>query len=93
MLLYWRALEKAITDNYRVFDFGRSTRESGTYRFKLQWGGVTRQLHWHYWLERGEEIPYLTPTNAKFRLAVKAWQLLPLPLANFLGPKIVKSIP
>ena len=32
----------------RWFDFGRSTPGSGTYDFKLRWGGKVRQLYWVY---------------------------------------------
>ena len=32
------------------FDFGRSTLDGGTFRFKRQWGAQPLQLHWHYWL-------------------------------------------
>ena len=38
MLLYWEVLKLAIDRHYRVFDFGRSSRDSGTFRFKQQWG-------------------------------------------------------
>src|SRR6267378_2196205 len=48
MLLYLRMLEFACDNGYRVFDFGRSTRGEGTYKFKEQWGAVPRPLFWHY---------------------------------------------
>ena len=38
MLLYWTVLKHAVESGYGVFDFGRSSRDSGTYRFKEQWG-------------------------------------------------------
>src|SRR6185369_10200078 len=38
MLLYWEALRRACAGGFRRFDFGRSTRDSGTHRFKQQWG-------------------------------------------------------
>src|SRR5690606_20078873 len=34
MLMYWEALSFAIDQGCRYFDFGRSTLDSGTYRFK-----------------------------------------------------------
>lgn len=93
MLLYWHALESGIEAGYRVFDFGRSSVDAGTYRFKKQWGAQPSQLHWHYWLGDGGQLPNLTPNNPKYRLAVRAWQRLPLPVANWLGPRIVKNLP
>lgn len=93
MLLYWEVICLAIERGYRRFDFGRSTRDSGTYHFKRRWGAEPQPLHWHYWLAPGETLPQLNPDNAKFRLAIRAWQTLPLPLANALGPPIARNLP
>lgn len=93
MLLYWTALRGAIARGCRTFDFGRSSKDSGTYRFKEQWGARPRQLRWYYVLRDGEPMPMLTPANPKYRLAVAAWQRLPLPIANLLGPHLVKNLP
>ena len=93
MLLYWEALKHAIETGYDAFDFGRSSENSGTYRFKRQWGAEPEQLYWHYWLRQGTSLPALTPTNPKYRLAVRAWQRLPLFLANRIGRSIVKNLP
>lgn len=93
MYLYWSVLEFAVQQGSAVFDFGRSTLDSGTYRFKKQWGAEPLQLHWHYWLKGGGELPRLNPSNPKYRLAVAAWQKLPLPVANWLGPYLVKNLP
>lgn len=93
MLLYWEVLKMAIESGYRKFDFGRSSIDSGTYRFKKQWGAVPMQLYWHYWLEEGIEMPQLTPDNAKYKAAIKVWQHLPTFVTNQLGPGIIKSLP
>lgn len=93
MLLYWEVLRNAIESGYRKFDFGRSTINSGTYRFKKQWGATPKQLYWHYWLADGSEIPKLNPDNKKYKLAIKAWQHLPIAVSNLLGPVIIKNLP
>lgn len=93
MLLYAEVLKRAIADGYTVFDFGRSSIDSGTYRFKKQWGATERQLYWHYALPPGHEVPQLTPNNPKYRLAIAVWQRLPLFVTNRLGPFIVKNLP
>ncbi len=46
MLLYWKFLEFSADSQYPVFDFGRSTREEGTFRFKQQWGASPALLYW-----------------------------------------------
>lgn len=93
MLLYWSVLRDAAESGYARFDFGRSTKDSGTYRFKAQWGAQPQQLRWHYWLPDGAPLPRLTPGNPKYRAAIALWRRLPLPVANRLGPRIVKNLP
>jgi len=93
MLLYWTVLQYAIENAYAVFDFGRSSIDAGTYRFKKQWGARPEPLVWHYCLPEGQEIPRLNPSNPKFRLAVQLWRKLPLPVANVLGPRIGRHLP
>ena len=93
MLLYHSVLKYACREGYRVFDFGRSTPDSGTYRFKQQWGARPVQLHWHYWLANGGPLPDLSPTNEKFRLAILLWQRLPLLVSRCFGSRIARSIP
>lgn len=93
MLLYWEILKKAIDNGYKIFDFGRSTIDAGTYRFKKQWGAQPRQLYWHYCVRNKGVMPNITPNNPKYKLAINIWKKLPLPVANFLGPGIVKYLP
>ena len=47
MFMYWEVLKFAIANRYKTFDFGRSTIDSGTFRFKKQWGAEPKQLYWH----------------------------------------------
>ncbi len=43
-------------------------------------------------LVRARRLPENNPNNPKFRLFIEAWRRLPLPLANLLGPRIVRSL-
>ena len=93
MLLYWSCLEFASMKGFRVFDFGRSTVEEGTYRFKEQWGASPSPMNWHYWLPQGGALPEINPGNPKYRLAISMWKKMPVPLTQVLGPHIVRNIP
>ena len=93
MLLYWEVLKYAIDNNFRVFDFGRSSKGAGTYRFKQQWGAQAKQLYWHYWLQEGGELPALNPGNPRYALAINVWKQLPLFITTTLGPLIVRNLP
>ena len=92
MLLYWSMLEDACRRQARCFDFGRSTRDSGTYRFKAQWGAKEVPLYWCYILRPGGEVPDLRPESARFRLATTLWRRLPLGLACLIGPRIIARL-
>jgi len=92
-LLYWRAIEAAVAEGADTFDFGRSTPDGGTYRFKTQWGAVPVPLHWEYPYLAGGGVPDQGPTNPKFSAAIALWKRMPLGLANALGPLIVRGIP
>ncbi len=93
MFLYWEVLKFSIEQGYQQFDFGRSTVNAGTYRFKKQWGAKPKQLYWHYWLAGGQDVPKMNPDNPKYKLVISIWQKLPVWLTKIIGPAIVKSLP
>jgi serine/alanine adding enzyme len=92
-ILYWEIIKHCLRRGSTVFDFGRSTEGAGTYRFKKQWVETPKNQVWQYRLLTIDSLPELNPGNPKFKLAINIWQRLPLPLANFLGPKIVTKLP
>ncbi|WP_425616579.1 FemAB family XrtA/PEP-CTERM system-associated protein [Anatilimnocola sp. NA78] len=92
MVMYWNLLVRAVERGQRTFDFGRSTVESGTYRFKKQWGAEPSPSVWQYHLRQGT-IRALRPDNSRFSLAIKMWQRLPVSLTQLIGPPIVRGIP
>jgi serine/alanine adding enzyme len=91
--LYWKAIEWACAEGATELDLGRSSVGAGTYKFKLQWNPEVRPLFWYYWTPKGVQAPQLNPDNPKYGLAVRWWKKLPLPIANRLGPLIVRNIP
>jgi serine/alanine adding enzyme len=93
MRMYWELLRHSVSAGAKAFDFGRSTVDSGTYRFKAQWGAKPRQLHWYYWLPAGAPIPALNQSNPKYARAAGLWRRMPLWCANALGPHIVRHLP
>jgi FemAB-related protein (PEP-CTERM system-associated) len=93
MFMYWDVLKKAIQRECSFFDFGRSSKDAGTYRFKKQWGAQPQQLYWYYWLPEGEVMPELNPNNPKYKLLINVWQKLPVWLSQLIGPFVVKYLP
>lgn len=93
MLLYWEILRHCIKAGAAVFDFGRSSPDSGTYRFKKQWGAEPRQLHWNYVLQGRDEIPIINPSNPKYDFAISLWSRMPVAISNRLGPFLARNLP
>jgi serine/alanine adding enzyme len=95
MKLYWELLSQAIARGCTRFDFGRSTVDSGTYRFKQQWGAQPMPLHWCRWERHasGQETSADKETGNAMRLAAAVWQRLPLRIANTMGPLISGALP
>jgi len=95
MRLYWELLSQAIGRGCRSFDFGRSTVDSGTYRFKQQWGAEPVPLHWYRWEREpsGHEVSTGERSGKAMQLATAIWQRLPLSVANAVGPLISGALP
>ncbi|MBC19255.1 MAG: hypothetical protein CMJ74_03200 [Planctomycetaceae bacterium] len=92
MLMYWQLLCRAIERGQKTFDFGRSSQDSNTFRFKKQWGAEGEPAVWQYYVRKGD-ISEMRPESAKYRLLIKTWQRLPVPLTRWIGPPIVRGIP
>lgn len=90
--MYWEVMRRAVDRGVRVFDFGRSKMDSGSYRFKKHWGFTPTPLHYQYHLVRSREMPNLSPNNPRYRLLVGAWQRLPLGVSRALGPFLARYL-
>ena len=89
---YWELMRRACERGLNQFDFGRSKRGTGSFAFKKNWGFEPTPLTYEYLLVKAKGMPELNPLNPKYRLFVNAWKRLPLPLANFIGPYVVKNL-
>jgi len=91
--MYWSLLRYGMEQGYKVFDFGRSKKGSGSYDFKRHWGFEATPLHYQYQLVRQREIPDLSPRNRRFSLAIEMWKRTPLWLSRRIGPALVRYFP
>jgi serine/alanine adding enzyme len=92
MLLYWSFMERAIDEGLTRFNFGRCSPDSGTHKFKMQWGGREERLWW-YGLASSDRAATPSPTEGPFRWGPAIWRKLPTELATKVGPSIVRYIP
>lgn len=91
--LYWALMSDAASKGCRLFDFGRSKKDTGPYHFKRHWGFEPRPLRYQYYLNRIDDLPDLSPANPKYQKKIELWKRLPLWATKLLGPRIVKNIP
>ena len=89
---YWELMRRACARGITSFDFGRSKQGSGPYAFKKNWGFEPTPLNYEYQLYKRDAVPQNNPNNAKYKLLISTWRRLPLGLANWLGPFIVRSL-
>jgi FemAB-related protein (PEP-CTERM system-associated) len=92
MLMYWHLLERAVQRGQAVFDFGRSSVDGNTYRFKKQWGAEPFPATWQYYVRKGT-IAAVRPDNPRYGRMIRLWRRLPLALTRLLGPAVVRGIP
>jgi FemAB-related protein (PEP-CTERM system-associated) len=90
--LYWETMRRGADRGCRLFDFGRSKIGTGSFSFKHNWGFEPAKLHYRFRLKPGESIPDHNPLNPKYRMFIAAWKRLPLPVANAIGPFIVRGL-
>jgi FemAB-related protein (PEP-CTERM system-associated) len=98
MMLYWSLLEHVSNLGCTEFDFGRSTYNEGTYKFKRQWGAEPVPLAWSNLFsnlalsETTMAKKNIANVNQIRALVEKTWSKLPLGITTTLGPKIRKHI-
>lgn len=91
--LYLAIMRWGREHGFRTFDFGRSKRGTGAFKFKERWGMEQVPLAYQYHLVKAKELPNVSPANPKYEAAIRIWQKLPLSVTRFVGPRIVKRVP
>jgi FemAB-related protein (PEP-CTERM system-associated) len=100
-VLYWEMIRHTCAAGYRKFHLGRSTSQSGAEQFKAKWNAQTHQLYWYFHRPQNDGdgssksagVPGLNVDNPKYRLAIAAWQHMPLWATRVLGPPLARGIP
>ena len=90
--MYWMLMKYGCENGYRLFDFGRSKKGTGSFNFKKRWGMTMTDLPYQYVLVKSQLMPDTSPLNPKFSLGIRVWQRLPLFVTNTVGPMISKHL-
>lgn len=92
MLMYWHVLSRSIERGQKQFDFGRSSVDAGTHKFKKQWGSEEYPAIWQYHSLKGT-VNDARPNSGRYDTMIATWQKLPVWLTKLIGPTIVRGIP
>ena len=90
--MYWEVMKRAAARGVRLFDYGRSKLDTGSYSFKKHWGFEPEPLHYEYYLVKAQAMPDLSPKNPKYRVFIEGWKRLPMPVATRLGPCLARYL-
>jgi FemAB-related protein (PEP-CTERM system-associated) len=89
---YWELMRRSCARGIKLFDYGRSKQGTGAYAFKKNWGFEPQPLRYEYRLYKRDSVPQNNPSNAKYRVLIETWRRLPLGVANWLGPFVVRNL-
>lgn len=89
---YMALQEWAVERGLQEFDFGRSRRDSGAFRFKQHQGFEERALSYGYHLVRAKSLPALTPSNPKTAFLRETWSRLPMFVVDRLSPPLSRYL-
>ncbi len=90
--MYWEVMRRAADRGFRIFDYGRSKVDTGSYSFKKNWGFEPAPLHYEFYLRNSEELPDISPKNPKYQAMIAVWKKLPVPVANSIGPFVSRAL-
>ena len=90
---YMALQEWSVAAGYRVFDFGRSRKESGAFAFKARQGFEPAELYYQIRRVRDQALPSLNPSNPKTLILQRAWRSLPAGLATLLSVRASRYLP
>ena len=89
---YWELMRRACERGVRIFDYGRSKRDTGSFAFKKNWGFDAIPLVYEYQLLARDDVPQNNPLNPRYRALIALWRRLPKRVANAVGPMLVRNL-
>jgi serine/alanine adding enzyme len=84
-LLYWTAIQRALSAGVETFDFGRSGYLGPTYDFKADWGALPVKVE----VLTSEKVD----VYQKYTQAAEVWKKMPKWLVDRIGPSLCKYLP
>ena len=91
-LLYWQVVQFAVGHRCKTIDFGGSTWESGTFKFKKHLGACPAPFYYDYYLNTRKTMPHINQENKSYRFVCWFWQHLPITHDHSFRTSLIKYI-
>ncbi|MEM7305751.1 MAG: FemAB family XrtA/PEP-CTERM system-associated protein [Planctomycetota bacterium] len=91
--MYLALQEWGVEHGFGTFDFGRSRRDAGAFRFKCHQGFEPRPLPYRYHLVQDRRIPDFNPSNPKTKVLQETWSRLPTWCVRRLSDRLSAYLP
>jgi FemAB-related protein (PEP-CTERM system-associated) len=96
-LAYWEILNDTSASGCHYLDMGRSPTGSDASKYKGQWGGVSAPIYQQVastgTSRTAGSVTHQLQSDGKLKLAMQLWPKLPLPVVQYLGPKLRRHVP
>jgi FemAB-related protein (PEP-CTERM system-associated) len=90
--MYGMLMRYGCENGYRIFDFGRSKKGTGSFDFKKRWGMTMSDLPYQYALICQQAMPDTSPMNPKYAMGIRLWRKLPLRITQWVGPVVSRHL-
>ncbi|MCE0493262.1 FemAB family XrtA/PEP-CTERM system-associated protein [Vibrio salinus] len=90
--MYYQLMCTAREKGIKSFDFGRSKHNSGSFKYKKNWGMQEEKLHYKVALVKSKQLPNFSPNNPKYKFFISMWKKMPLTLSRVIGPNLSKYL-
>ena len=91
--MYLSLQEWGVEHGFKRFDFGRSRRDAGAFKFKTHQGFEPTPLNYRYHLVQDRRLPAFTPSNPKTRVLRETWSRMPAWCARRLSDRLATYLP
>jgi FemAB-related protein (PEP-CTERM system-associated) len=91
--MYLALREWAVENGYRKFDFGRSRKDAGAFKFKVHQGFEARDLQYRFHLVGDKHLPSFNPSNPRTKVLRDAWTRLPMSMTRRLSKSLIRYLP
>jgi FemAB-related protein (PEP-CTERM system-associated) len=91
--MYMALRQWSIENGFRKFDFGRSRKDAGAFKFKVHQGFEPRDLQYRYHLVADKHLPSFNPSNPRTKALRDAWSRLPMAMTRRLSKSLIRYLP